>query len=418
MDLNPRVELERLVRQEPEVMQDPRRARALLQDLCPTKRRETSLLIAALEEGVSETLERAPASVPVVAEIERLAHQLASGRGLDLEAARWAVRSLAWIAERAAPPDDAELDPGVTGPVTPVLVTPLAPADAFETMIPERDESAVHESRAAGPEPVNVTGRGDSRRWILPLAVVVPFGLVVVLLATLDRESVDGPQDGVAAGHELPDPAGDPVEEPTAEDPPSSGGEDDEDAGDVEQKDDPPPAEREPSADNPPINEDPDDADAGDVERRDDPPPAERDPDPRPQEEPPTAANALESVPALSPGYFCRDLHALGYSYADAVWYWDLEGQPARMDASGTGIPCQTVYPSREVAVYWAHRDAVTDLPPGLFCRDLNAGGHTYEEAVWYWRAEGQPARMDAAGNGIPCQTVYSANEVRMYWQG
>jgi hypothetical protein len=88
------------------------------------------------------------------------------------------------------------------------------------------------------------------------------------------------------------------------------------------------------------------------------------------------------------------------------------------MDASGNGVPCQTVYPAHEVMDYWAHRDAVTDAPPGLFCRDLAADGYTYEEAVWYWHAEGQPARMDAAGNGIPCQTVYSANEVHQYWEG
>jgi hypothetical protein len=45
----------------------------------------------------------------------------------------------------------------------------------------------------------------------------------------------------------------------------------------------------------------------------------------------------------LDPGLFCRDVHALGGSYADAVAYWTSEGRPARMDATGDGIPCTTV---------------------------------------------------------------------------
>jgi hypothetical protein len=58
----------------------------------------------------------------------------------------------------------------------------------------------------------------------------------------------------------------------------------------------------------------------------------------------------------------------------------------------------------------------VEQLAAGLFCRDLNAGGYAYDEAVAYWTREGQPDRMDADRNGIPCETVYPRNEVVAFW--
>jgi hypothetical protein len=135
---------------------------------------------------------------------------------------------------------------------------------------------------------------------------------------------------------------------------------------------------------------------------------------------PPTAGD-LEPVRPLAAnlpnGLFCRDLAARGYNYAEAVWYWDVQGRPARMDASGNGIPCQTVYPRAEVDAYWGVLSPVYDLPSGLFCRDLAARGYSYAEAVWYWSLEGYPDRMDASGNGIPCQTVYPRAEVAAYWR-
>jgi hypothetical protein len=57
-------------------------------------------------------------------------------------------------------------------------------------------------------------------------------------------------------------------------------------------------------------------------------------------------------------------------------------------------------------------------LPAGLFCRDLNAKGYSYVAAVDYWRLHGQPNQMDADRNGIPCETVYSRNDVAAYWNG
>lgn len=121
------------------------------------------------------------------------------------------------------------------------------------------------------------------------------------------------------------------------------------------------------------------------------------------------------AIAQLPTGLFCRDLHGRGYSYSQAVYYWQQEGRPDRMDASGTGRPCTTVYPNAEVASYWG-QDPVTNLSTGLYCRDLRAGGYSYAQAVEYWLIEGRPARMDAVGRGRPCTTVYPDVEVDAYW--
>ena len=57
-----------------------------------------------------------------------------------------------------------------------------------------------------------------------------------------------------------------------------------------------------------------------------------------------------------------------------------------------------------------------SDIESGLFCRDLLGRGYGYSEAVAYWTREGQPDRMDADRNGIPCETVYERAEVLAFW--
>lgn len=61
----------------------------------------------------------------------------------------------------------------------------------------------------------------------------------------------------------------------------------------------------------------------------------------------------LAVVGSLDTGLFCRDVAALGYNYTEAVVYWMKEGQPDRMDADHNGIPCETVYPPDEVIALW-----------------------------------------------------------------
>ena len=56
----------------------------------------------------------------------------------------------------------------------------------------------------------------------------------------------------------------------------------------------------------------------------------------------------------LPSGLMCRDLHARGVDYSDAVSYWWREGAPDRMDADLNGIPCETVYPGYDVTAFWS----------------------------------------------------------------
>lgn len=124
------------------------------------------------------------------------------------------------------------------------------------------------------------------------------------------------------------------------------------------------------------------------------------------------------SVASLQGGLLCKDLAAQGVGYADAVRYYKREGYPDRMDADGNGIPCETVYSAAEVRAYWGtvRTGSTLGLPSGLMCKDLRSRGLDYGSAVEYWIAEGFPDRMDADGNGIPCETIYSAAEVHSFW--
>ena len=114
----------------------------------------------------------------------------------------------------------------------------------------------------------------------------------------------------------------------------------------------------------------------------------------------------------MEPGLFCRDLDAKGLSIADAVAYWLREGRPARMDADGNGIPCETVFDRKDFAGFFATESGEAS---GQLCRDLAASGYRFSDALAYWFMEGAPDRMDADGNGVPCETVYDEMEILSY---
>lgn len=68
----------------------------------------------------------------------------------------------------------------------------------------------------------------------------------------------------------------------------------------------------------------------------------------------PHQAASSSNVLDLQPGLICRDLLARGFNFVDALDYWVREGTPDRMDKDLNGIPCETVYPADEVAAGWA----------------------------------------------------------------
>ncbi len=142
---------------------------------------------------------------------------------------------------------------------------------------------------------------------------------------------------------------------------------------------------------------------------------ADSEPAAPPPSEPPSAPTP--SVLGEPSGLFCRDLRDRGYTYSEAVDYWYYHGQPERMDVGYDGVPCTTVYPASEVAsVYGSPDPAVLSEPAGLFCRDLSDRGYSYADAVAYWEYHGRPGRMDVGYDGVPCTTVYPADEVNAYY--
>jgi hypothetical protein len=116
----------------------------------------------------------------------------------------------------------------------------------------------------------------------------------------------------------------------------------------------------------------------------------------------------------LEPGLFCRDLDNRGYGFSAAAAYWVSEGAPDRMDADRNGVPCETVFPRVEIDAFL---DEGAAFVAGLSCSALGLGDQPdeYRRAVAYWMSEGAPARMDADGDGIPCETMFSSETVIAY---
>lgn len=78
------------------VIDNPRRVRALLMDLCGQYRREIFVLGQAQEEAVPEDLQEVPDSIPLTMLISQLTHRMVENRALSQNAARWAVESWAY----------------------------------------------------------------------------------------------------------------------------------------------------------------------------------------------------------------------------------------------------------------------------------------------------------------------------------
>jgi hypothetical protein len=135
MDAAPREELARFVRDgDPELLQDARRIKGLLQDACPEHRRENALLVAAVEEGVAARIGRLGDSLSIPGELEQLAGDLMRTRAITPEAARWAVGAWAWTLGKGPVPDGE----GAEVPIAPPAETPPMAARRPEATPPER----------------------------------------------------------------------------------------------------------------------------------------------------------------------------------------------------------------------------------------------------------------------------------------
>lgn len=87
-----------------ELIDDPRRTRALLNDFCGEHRREIAALVDAQEQGIPAALLEPAAWLPAEAQRKRLAQKLLDNLPFSQEAAHWAVDAWAEALGVAAPP--------------------------------------------------------------------------------------------------------------------------------------------------------------------------------------------------------------------------------------------------------------------------------------------------------------------------
>lgn len=125
---------------------------------------------------------------------------------------------------------------------------------------------------------------------------------------------------------------------------------------------------------------------------------------------------ATATTAPLPSGLTCAELEERGTAYADVVRYWNGNAQPDELDEDADGAPCESQYPASVVRAELgtgSGSSGTTVAPPrgldtGLTCAQLKARGVGAADAVSYFVSQGSPSRMDADGNGIPCETVYA----------
>lgn len=88
-----------------DIVEDPRRCRAILLDLCAEHRREVNVLSSALNERVAADLLASKEHTPLPLLLSRLTERLHDNLALDKEAARWAVETWAMALGVAAEPE-------------------------------------------------------------------------------------------------------------------------------------------------------------------------------------------------------------------------------------------------------------------------------------------------------------------------
>lgn len=112
---------------------------------------------------------------------------------------------------------------------------------------------------------------------------------------------------------------------------------------------------------------------------------------------------------------------SIAASLVDSAGSWDasdsLDRLSVRIDPSSTtsSLPATTTSLSSRPTI--TTTIPIADLEPGLSCLDFYVKGHTYPTVVAYWELEANPDRMDADGNGVPCETVYPAADVRAHFR-
>ena len=96
----------------------------------------------------------------------------------------------------------------------------------------------------------------------------------------------------------------------------------------------------------------------------------------------------LDSYQAVGGGNLCRDLmtsERFSADYFSVVAYWFLEGQPDRMDADRDGIPCETVFGLWDIAGFWDGTPSEEATNIHFgFVTDVGESGSGYELTIDY----------------------------------
>lgn len=198
MEDGPRQKLRKIVAYDRSVVEDPRRCRALLLDLCGDQRREIRALVLAVEERVAADLRDRSAQVPAAVLVPQLTRRLVDDCGLAADVARWAVESWALalgvlVVEKPLPPEPPRQ------PVSPPPVEPSRPT----VEPPRRDGSTLTAPPGAEPgqRPAPTDVVGDELR--LPLAPGVDMVFVRIPAEEFLMGS-DKKRDPQAFDNELP----------------------------------------------------------------------------------------------------------------------------------------------------------------------------------------------------------------------
>jgi hypothetical protein len=190
-----------------EILQDPRRVRAMLGDTIATARREINLISLALSEGVPDRLQAlAGDPLRIRAEIAALTRQLERNHALHHDAAEWAVRSCAWSLGLDEAPERFEPAPALPeyNPPSPPAEPPSSPAPgearplAGGLSVPPPG-SAAPNTAPEPPMPSQNDGRGWSWHGLGPLPVAAMAAAVVLVLIVIVAAVVRGSGDDATA---------------------------------------------------------------------------------------------------------------------------------------------------------------------------------------------------------------------------
>ena len=99
------------------VLEDPRRLKALLSDVCPGLNRQVHVLVSAAEQRVPQDILSSHSEQPQDLLSVRLARRLTDETGITEEAARWAVESWVIALDRTRFPDVPSESPSQPPPV-------------------------------------------------------------------------------------------------------------------------------------------------------------------------------------------------------------------------------------------------------------------------------------------------------------